>query len=81
MVLLSISGGTTNTLETRDEIIFCSIFKAIGAYKYPTLFCMKEHEKYEQKLWNFGCKIIEKVLMPSSSFFSFVINLREVWGL
>ena len=37
-----IGGGTASILETRDEILFGSNFKAIGVYKYFALFCMKE---------------------------------------
>ena len=41
VVLLSVrvsSGGTANTPEIRDKILFCFNFEVIGAYKYPTIF-------------------------------------------
>ena len=37
--------GTASTPKIKDEILFGSIFEVLEAYKYPTLSCMKEHEK------------------------------------
>ena len=44
VVLPSNGGGTDSTPENQDETLFGSNFEVIGAYKYPTLFYMKEHE-------------------------------------
>ena len=38
VVLSNTDGGTTSTLEIRDEILFSFNFEAIKAYKYLTLF-------------------------------------------
>ena len=37
-------GGTASILKSEDITLFGSNFEAIGAYKYSTLFCMKEKE-------------------------------------
>ena len=41
VVLPNNGDGTTSTLKSRDVILFGFNSEAIGAYKYPTLFCIK----------------------------------------
>ena len=55
-------GGTTSTLEIRDEKLFNSNFEVIGAYKFPTLFCIKGQQSVNKNLEVLGCESVVKVL-------------------
>ena len=61
------SDGTVNTTKSEDVTLFGSNSKAIGAYKYLTIFCMKEHESVNKILSSWGIKSVVKVQESSSS--------------
>ena len=58
MVSPNIGGDTANTSETEDKIIYGSNFEVIGAYKYLTLFCIKEHKSVNIILSSWGVKVL-----------------------
>ena len=59
LVLGGLGGGTASTPKSGDETLLGSNFESIGAYKNPTLFCMKGYESIEIILSNWGVKVLK----------------------
>ena len=67
-------GSTANNQKSRDMTLFGSNSKAIGAYKYPTLFYRKGNKSAinvlkNSKCWGIKSVIkVRRVLLPLLSF-------------